>query len=292
MDLNQDGFIDVLSGSFSGLKSGGPQVGLFYLLAGKDGGGFAKAEPLRGSDEELLIIQSPSEVAEEQMCTRAFAADLDDDGYLDLVAGNRAGSFAIFFGEEGGAFDPMSSWLTDDSDKPLSAGHYSDPFLVDWDADGDLDLLSGCDEGGVWLFANGGTKTKAAFAAGRRLVYPPTKAGEGIRFGEAHLTGPQGSTRVAAADVDGDGKLDLLIGDTTTITRPADELTELECLEKMKVWQAKVDAIQAERPELDESDESWEIFDAWQSRRAAVYRKRSEFMSEVGTGSVWLLRGK
>ena len=35
-------------------------------------------------------------------------------------------------------------------DQPLKVeGHHGDPFVIDWDGDGDLDILSGSSEGGV-----------------------------------------------------------------------------------------------------------------------------------------------
>jgi hypothetical protein len=47
-------------------------------------------------------------------------------------------------------------------DKPLKIeGHHSDPFVVDWDGHGDLDLLSGSSEGGVQWAENRAGSEKA-----------------------------------------------------------------------------------------------------------------------------------
>ena len=49
--------------------------------------------------------------------------------------------------------------------KPLTIeGHHSDPFVIDWDGDGDLDLLSGSSEGGVQWAENRAGPGKAAAA--------------------------------------------------------------------------------------------------------------------------------
>ena len=44
------------------------------------------------------------------------------------------------------------------------------PFCVDWDQDGDLDLLSGGDSGSVWLFENTGSAKDPVLAAKQELI--------------------------------------------------------------------------------------------------------------------------
>lgn len=296
MDLNADGNIDILSGSFSATKDRGPQAGLFKVFWGTTGGGYMESQTLSGADGKALIItvEEGSDIAaEEQTCTRAYSADLDGDGYLDIVSGNRAGSFALFRGAAGNAFSPTSSWLKGVDAQPLTVGGYSDPYLVDWDGDGDLDLLSGSGAGGVWIFPNIGSPTAPNFGPKVTLVKTPAplpNAGQAVLFGDEHLVEPQGSTRVAVADVDGDGRLDLLIGDTTTLNAPAAGLTEEHCLAKLAEWEQEFELIKAKRPEWTDEEGSWEIFDAWQTVKGDHIRAQAEFLQRRGTGSVWLLR--
>ena len=110
MDLNGDGNIDILSGSYSRMDE--DMAGLFQVLWGADAGTFKKAEVLKGTDGEPLLLQrtKPRKIwgftiskdkgnSTDKICTRPTAVDLDGDGKLDIVSGNFAGSFAVFAGE-------------------------------------------------------------------------------------------------------------------------------------------------------------------------------------------------
>ena len=57
---------------------------------------------------------------------------------------------------------------------------------------------------------------------------------------EDDLTGPTSSTRIWVDDVNGDGKLDLLVGDSVYLIRPANGLTTEEFQEKFAAWQKAV----------------------------------------------------
>ena len=54
MDLNGDGFSDILSGSYSRMEQ--PMAGLFQVLWGKADRTFQPAEALKGTDDEPLLI--------------------------------------------------------------------------------------------------------------------------------------------------------------------------------------------------------------------------------------------
>ena len=138
---------DILSGCYSRMES--DMAGLFHVLYGKPDGTFKKADSLKGTDDKPLIIPADKEKLVEKICTRPYAVDWDGDGDLDLVVGNFSGSFYLFKGEGKGKYAPKPEQLKAD-DKPLQIkGHHSDPFVIDWDGDGDLDLLSGSTEGGA-----------------------------------------------------------------------------------------------------------------------------------------------
>jgi len=97
VDLDGDGRRDILSGSYSRMET--DMAGLFQVLHGKADGTFRKAEVLKGTDGEPLIIPLNGRQMTENICTRPFATDWDGDGHLDLVVGTFAGSFYLFKGQ-------------------------------------------------------------------------------------------------------------------------------------------------------------------------------------------------
>lgn len=292
MDLNGDGNIDILSGSYSHHEQ--PMAGLFQVLWGKPDGTWGAAAPLLGDNGEKLIVtpQRGDDADLDRICTRAFAVDLDDDGKLDLVTGNFGGTFAVFAGLGGGKFASKNTWLERDG-KSLEVPHHSDPFFVDWDGDGDFDMLSGSSDGGVFLFVNEGSKKAARWGA-RQTLYEGQRSGmpvvgengPEVQFGEAHVKAPAGSTRVWVADVDGDGKLDLLVGDQTTITKPAKGLTEAEARQQLAEWQKAMQKLfESEQKEGADQEAAGKAFQKhWEAK--------AKIVDEAATGFVWLLRQK
>ena len=289
MELDGDGHIDILSGSYSWHEQ--PMAGVFQLLRGSAGGGFRAAETLPGSDGKPLVITprgDGDDAVVERICTRPFAVDLDGDGRLDLVAGNFRGTFAVFRGEAGGTFAPQNTWLEADG-VPLQVDCHSDPFLVDWDGDGDFDLLSGSAEGGAFLFTNLGSRTAPTFAATPTTLLAPherTAEEPTVAFGDAHLTQPTRATRVWADDVDGDGKLDLLLGDSITLCHLQPGVDEAAARTAIAAWKKRQEALLASRGEGEpsEADENRVIaaFEALQQERAQVVRDEM-------TGFVWVM---
>jgi hypothetical protein len=288
VDLNGDGKLDILSGSYS--RQDQDMAGLFQVLWGQQDGSFAKAKALDGSDGQPLILprgKGDDDVI-DRICTRAFAVDLDGDGKLDLVSGNFRGTFAWFRGEGEGKFEPQASWLEGPSGK-LEVQSHSDPFFVDWDRDGDVDMLSGSAQGGVFLFRNDGTKQKPKFAASETLL--PAAGGhhdgEETKFGDAHLTAPGRDTRVWADDVDGDGLLDLLVGDQHTLLHLQSGVSEADGKQRLATWREKQQKFFQEPQE--ENDDGRR---KWQERYQALEKERDEFAKQQMTGFVWLLRQK
>ncbi|NJN14804.1 MAG: VCBS repeat-containing protein [Planctomycetes bacterium] len=129
----------------------------------------------------------------DKICTRPFACDLDGDGRLDIVSGNFRGTFALFKGEGDGSFAPKATWLSAGA-AAMTVPSHSDPFLIDWDGDGDLDLLSGSALGGAFLFRNEGTRLAPKFGASTALLTAPRprgRRGARLRRRPLHRPGPQ-----------------------------------------------------------------------------------------------------
>jgi hypothetical protein len=217
VDLDADGRYDILSGSYSRMEQA--MAGLFQVLRGKEDGTFKKAEALNGTNGEPLIIPVKSKPGEgedwiKNICTRPFAADWDGDGHLDLVVGNFPGTFYLFEGKGKGEFQPVPEEIKAGGQPLKIAGAHGDPFVIDWDGDGDLDLLSGSSEGGVQWAENGaGPGKPPRLEAFRPLIEkgPQVEYGQILRDGD--LKGRSATRGSGSTTSTRDGKLDILVGD-------------------------------------------------------------------------------
>jgi hypothetical protein len=129
--------------------------------------------------------------------------DLDDDGDLDIIAGEYDGYFHYY--ENTGSAASPSFALANNPPNPMDGfyvGTYkSAPTMGDLDADGDLDLISGDHYGNFHYYENTGSAASAAFT--QRFGASNPLDGENVgTYSAPHL-----------GDVDGDGDLDVLIGE-------------------------------------------------------------------------------
>jgi hypothetical protein len=119
--------------------------------------------------------------------------DLDGDGDLDLVVGEGSGTLN-YYRNIGTRTAPVFELVSDEW-LGIDPGRRSAPHLVDIDGDGDLDLLVGSESDGLKLYRNTGTRTAPIFTLEAGFAVPV-----------------QGYATPAAADLDGDGDIDLLVG--------------------------------------------------------------------------------
>jgi hypothetical protein len=289
VDLDRDGRRDILSGSYS--RTGSDMAGLFQVLYGKADGTFRKAEVLNGTDGEPLIIPVKGKPGQgddwaNNICTRPFAVDWDGDGHFDLVVGSFPGSFYLFKGQGPGKFLPKPEVMKA-GDQPLKVqGHHGDPFVIDWDADGDLDILSGSSEGGVqWAENRAGSGKPPRLEPFRRLIEGGPQIDYGQILRDSDLKGPLSDTRIWVDDVNSDGKLDILVGDNVSLISPADGLSEQDFKKRFADWRKALD--EASKM-MQEARDGKEELPAARQRVQDLFQQRSEFMKEDRTGFIWL----
>jgi len=126
--------------------------------------------------------------------------DIDGDTDLDVVVGRSDGK--VFFIENfGNSTNPLWNtepilWVTASTSKVPTSSPYAVPAFADIDNDGDYDLFVGVSDGNVSFYRNSGTATNPSWTFVQN--YPLTV---------------NDRAAPAFADLNNDGKIDILVGD-------------------------------------------------------------------------------
>lgn len=126
--------------------------------------------------------------------------DLDGDGARDVLSGSVTGELYVFRGLGRGRY-AAGRVLRDARGQVIEAGSASTVFAHDWNGDGRLDLLVGCADGSVLLYPQERTGGRHGFGPAVKI----SAAGKAIQV-------PGGDAHAVAADWDGDGRPDLVVG--------------------------------------------------------------------------------
>ena len=208
VDYEKDGDLDLIVGiddwgdygwdnafDEKGNWTNGPLHGYVYLLENRDGK-YVNTGKLMGGGKPIDVYGAPS----------PNMNDFDGDGDLDLICGEFVDRLT-YFENTGNREKPVFSegrFLTNSSGIIKMDLEMIIPSAVDWDKDGDIDLVVGDEDGRVALIENTGTiaDKMPVFNA---PVYFQQKAGH-VKFGA--LATP------ISVDWDQDGDEDLISGNS------------------------------------------------------------------------------
>jgi hypothetical protein len=141
----------------------------------------------------------------------------------------------------------------------VPGGEHASPVIADWDGDGLWDILTGSADGGVYWYRNVGKRGQPKFAPPVALV----PKHEGIGYEELLDAGqeprPGIRSQIAVVDYDGDGKLDILLGDFCTNLHVKKDLTA-EQRRGFDAVRAQEDEVTKHlRDSMDKLRERWKV---------------------------------
>jgi WD40 repeat protein len=178
VDWNSDGKKDIIAGSAAG------EVSVFINSGTNQEPMFEKEKKLNDGGLDVGSSSSPAVV------------DWNGDGKKDLVVGNRSGKVFVFINFVN---NKSPIFQTDGIKTDIKVAGSATPFIVDWNADGKFDVVSGSSDGKVYIFINEGDSKNPKFSKPQIL-----------QVDNKELKLPS-RTSVIALDWDDDGRTDLLV---------------------------------------------------------------------------------
>ena len=201
VDWNNDSLADLLLGEKTADSLGKVRV---YLNSGTASEPAFEAYSYVQTDQGDLTVSASG-------CLGVFpvAVDWDADGRKDMLVGLADGTVRVFLNGNTDAAPVFGSSSVVQVGQPgakadIDVGARAAVSVVDWNNDGRIDMVLGSLDGGVLVYLNESDAGAPDFRT--ELV---------IQDGAGNLIVPGGRSSVAAADLDGDGRKDLLAGNTS-----------------------------------------------------------------------------
>jgi hypothetical protein len=199
-DWNSDGLADLIIGEGGGSTAGKVRI---YLNVGTSTAPlFADYFYAQSGGADLTVPASG--------CLGCFprVVDWDADARKDLLVGLGNGTVKIYLNTgtddnptfDGGALLQVGQTGLKTN---IDVGDRATPCIVDWNNDGKEDLIVGALDGKIHIFINEGTDTA-----------PDFRVGAFVQASGAPVTIPAQRSSPVILDLDGDGKKDLLTGNT------------------------------------------------------------------------------
>ncbi|MGI4862597.1 MAG: beta strand repeat-containing protein [Janthinobacterium lividum] len=174
--------------------------GLLDLLVGNGGGLIARYEQTNANATTFTSkgsLQAAGSAIKVSGRSTPTVTDLDGNGLLDLLVGNEGGLIARYEQTSANAATFTSKGSLQAAGSAITVGNDAAPTVSDLDGDGLLDLLVGNAGGYLSLYKQ--TSTNAvSFVAVPSFPLASTQIG--------------GDAEPVVTDLDGDGRLDLLVG--------------------------------------------------------------------------------
>lgn len=270
MDLDNDGVLDLYSGAYdtNPIRKFAPAQ---FFKGKKDSPlDFEAPIPLKTLSGELPNLKGLQRLIDPEtkrarlptvtpLKSKPHLVDLNGDGNLDLIYGEKGGYFAHFTGSASTGiehFANQAELLKDQNGNFLKVDYSAAPHLIDWDGDHDLDILSGNGQGGVYFAENIGDPKNPKWKAFTEWL-PPTSSsnrtnGRSTIQNTRKKLQPNSETTVNVVDYNNDGKLDLLVGDRTILETPLDHITDAEFEVKEAEYRAMQDAYGPDQKAMDD----------------------------------------
>lgn len=222
VDLNGDGIRDFISSSYD--------PGHCYYFRGLRKLEFSASKELVDKSG-IPVRSSPIQKQDFQSFGSFFTpVDWDSDGDFDILIGCFDGNLKLRI-NEGDRKKPLfasENQTVNAGDKPLKVKAHCCPVVADWDSDGLWDILAGSDDGSVTWFRNIGSSSKPQFTEGEILIEKYSRSGYNLlRWTENDIV-PGIRSQIEVVDHNGDGKLDLILGDFCTAYDLRKDLTDKE----------------------------------------------------------------